>query len=414
MRSQVDREPRGRHIPQREAVILQQRIEQRVGWLWRGPGWPPAVLCLVLAVVQVAGSYFAARGQPDREPLDALAVALLVAGPAALLARRHHPVLVLWAVAVVALAYMLLGYPYGPIILSLIVALYTAVTGGHRRAAWLATWALYGAHIGLRALFGFESPPTWLEALGVAAWFLVILIASEVSRVQRDRAREAERTKREEARRRASEERLHIARELHDVLAHHISLINVQAGVGLHLMDKRPEQARVALTAIEQASREAMGELRSVLSILGHPGEQAPRGPAPSLDRLDGLAARAAAAGLQVRTDIEGVPEPLPVPVEAAAFRIVQEALTNIVRHARATRADVRVRYGERDVTIEVDDDGEGVARNGRTERTSGPEGGNGIPGMRERVRALGGEFEARPLPGRGFRVRARLPKAGA
>ena len=311
---------------------------QRTEWLWRGPGWPPALLCLVIAVVQVAGSYLAARGQPDRQPVDALAVALLLAGPAALIARHRYPVLVLWAVAVVTLAYMLLGYPNGPVILSQIVAIYTAVMDGHRRAAWLATWALYGAHFGLRALFGFESPPTWPEALGVAAWFLVILIASEVSRVRRDQAREAERTKREEARRRASEERLHIARELHDVLAHHISLMNVQAGVGLHLMDKQPEQAHIALTAIEQASREAMGELRSVLRILGHPGEPAPHAPMPSLDRLDGLTAQAAAAGLDVRTEVEGVVRPLPASVEAAAFRIVQEALTNVVPRACASR----------------------------------------------------------------------------
>jgi signal transduction histidine kinase len=173
-------------------------------------------------------------------------------------------------------------------------------------------------------------------------------------------------------------------------------------------MDRRPEQAHTALAAIEQASREAMGELRSVLSILGHPAEPAPRAPAPSLQRLDGLTAQAAAAGLDVRTEVDGVARPLPAPVEAAAFRIVQEALTNVVRHARARHATVRVRYGEREITVQVDDDGAGAAQ------TSTPAGGNGIPGMRERVRALGGELEARPLPGGGFRVRARLPEGGA
>ena len=393
-------------VPEGAAVILQHPIARRIAWLWQGPGWSPAVLCLVLAVVQVAGTRGAARGQLDREPIDALAVLLLVAGPAALIARHRYPVAVLWAVVSSTLAYMLLGYPYGPIIFSVIVALYTAVVDDHRLAAWLAAAVLYGGHFALRALFGVESPPTWLEAFGVAAWLLVVLVASEALRVRRDRAQEAERTQAEEARRRASEERLHIARELHDVLAHHISLMNVQAGVGLHLMEKRPEQARVALTAIEQASREAMGELRSVLSILGHPGEPAPRTPAPSLDRLDALASQATAAGLDVRTEVEGSPRPLPASVEAAAFRIVQEALTNVVRHARASRATVRIRYGERDLTVQVDDDGKG------TPQSSMPGGGNGIPGMRERVRALGGELEARPLPGGGFRVRARLPQA--
>jgi len=366
------------------------------------------VLGLVLAVVQLVGTRFAARGQPDREPLDALAVLLLVAGPTALIVRHRFPVPVLWTVVVSALAYMLLGYPYGPIVFSVIAALYSAVADDHRVAAWLAAVVLYGAHFALRALFGFESPPTWLEALGVAAWLLVVLVTSEVLRVRRDRAHEAERTQAEETRRRASEERLHIARELHDVLAHHISLINVQAGVGLHLMEKRPEQARTALTAIEQASREAMGELRAVLSILGHPTEPAPRAPAPSLERLDGLTTQAAAAGLDVRTEVDGVVRPLPASVEAAAFRIVQEALTNVVRHAQARRATVRVRYGERDLTVQVDDDGTGASQ------TSMSGGGNGIPGMRERVRALGGELEACPLPDGGFRVRARLPEGGA
>ncbi|MGH2599923.1 MAG: sensor histidine kinase [Dehalococcoidia bacterium] len=388
-------------------MILQQSIVQRVGWLWRGPGWPPAVLGLVLAVVQIVGTRFAARAQPDREPLDAVAVALLVAGPAALTVRRSHPVAVLWAVVAVTLAYMLLGYPYGPILLSLIVAFYTAVTEGHRRAAWLAAGALYGGHFGLRFLFDGELP-TWVQSLAVGAWLLVMLVSFEVVRARREHAREAERTASEEARRRASEERLHIARELHDVLAHHISLINVQAGVGLHLMEKRPEQARIALTAIEHASREAIGELRSVLNILGQPGEQAPRAPAPSLTRLDGLVSQALAAGVRVDTEVEGAPRPLPASVEAAAFRIIQEALTNVVRHARATRATVRVQYGEHDVTVQIDDDGDG-----RAPKTA-PEGGNGIPGMRERAHALGGEFDAGRLPNHGFRVRARLPEAGA
>jgi signal transduction histidine kinase len=390
-------------------VILQQKVVQRAGWLWRGPGWPAVLLGLVLAVVQVAGSHFVGRNQSDRQPVDALAVALLVAGPVALSALRHHTVPVLWIVAAITLAYMLLQYPYGPVMLSMIVAVYGAVMAGHRRAAWLAMGALYSVHYALRILFGLEAPPTWPEALLVGAWLLVILVTSEVLRVRRDQAREAERTRQEQGRRQASEERLHIARELHDVLAHHISLMNVQAGVGLHLMDKRPEQARVALTAIEQASREAMGELRSVLSILGQSGEPAPRAPAPSLGRLDSLASQATAAGVQVRIEVEGTPRPLPASVEAAAFRIAQEALTNVVRHARARHATVHIVYGARDLTVQVDDDGQGAAAKKAAAKRA-PEGGNGIPGMRARVRALGGELEAGPLPGGGFRVRAQLP----
>jgi signal transduction histidine kinase len=215
----------------------------------------------------------------------------------------------------------------------------------------------------------------------------------------------------EEARRRASEERLRIARDLHDVLAHNISLINVQAGVALHLMGERPEQARTALSAIKQASKDALTELRSVLDILRGGDEHAPRAPAPTLARLDDLVSQAAAAGLAVRTEIEGEARPVPSGLDGAAFRVLQEALTNVARHAGPATAIVRLSYGERDLTVQVDDDGLGPASQGG-HATLGS--GRGIVGMRERVTALGGELEAGPRPGGGFRVRARLPLGGA
>ncbi len=373
---------------------------------WPGRGWLPLVLPLALAAVQAIGTHFAERGQPDRTPVDALGLALLLAGPAALVLRDRWPVLVAWAVMAVTLAYLLLGYPYGPVLLSPVVALYVAVSSGHRAAAWLAGAALYGGHFSLRYVIHGEGP-TWPQLLGVGAWLLVVLIGSEALRVRRQQSLEVERARQEESRRRASEERLRIARELHDVLAHHISLINVQASVGLHLMERRPAQARVALEAIEAASREAMGELRSVLTILQQPEEHPPRAPAPSLQRLPRLTAQAAATGLQVRTEVEGAPRALPAPVDAAAFRIVQESLTNVVRHAAANNAVVRIQYGERDVTIQVEDDGRGAAADSRH---WSPQGGSGIAGMRERVAALGGQFEAGALLDRGFRIRARLP----
>src|SRR6266542_1945453 len=220
-------------------------------------------------------------------------------------------------------------------------------------------------------------------------------------------ATEVMRTREEEARRRASDERLRIARELHDVVAHNISLINVQASTALHLIDERPEQARTALAAIKQASKEALGELRSVLDILRQSDEEPPRAPAPGLARLDELVSKVKAAGLEVRTTTEGDSRPLPAPVDLTAFRIVQEALTNVHRHAGRASATVRVSYRDRDLVVQVDDDGRGASSNG----TAG--GGNGIPGMRERVAALGGELEAGPRAGGGFRVLARLPLDG-
>ena len=222
---------------------------------------------------------------------------------------------------------------------------------------------------------------------------------------------EAWRVHEEETRRRASDERLRIARDLHDVVAHHISLMNVQAGVALHLMDEQPEQARTALTAIKQASGEALQELRSVLDILrqgdGADEQAPPRTPTPGLGELDTLVERATAAGLDVRAAVAGTSHPLPVSVDTTAYRIVQEALTNVARHAgSAAAATIRVDYGDDDVVVEVEDDGRGAPVNGASKNG----GGNGIPNMRERAEALGGQLDAGPRPGGGFRVRAWLP----
>jgi signal transduction histidine kinase len=212
----------------------------------------------------------------------------------------------------------------------------------------------------------------------------------------------------EETLRRASEERLRIARELHDALGHHLSLINVQSGVALHLNEDLPEQVRTSLAAIREASKEGLTELRSVLDILRDEGERAPRSPTSTLARLDDLVSQAAAAGLEVRAETVGDVRPLPFGVDVAAFRIVQEALTNVTRHTRGATATVRVSYGEEALTVQVDDDGKGS----RTDGAAGT--GKGIVGMRERVGALGGELQAGPGPDGGFRVRATLPLAGA
>jgi signal transduction histidine kinase len=195
---------------------------------------------------------------------------------------------VLWFVAAVTLGYLLRGYAYGPVIISLVVALFAAVVRGHRTAAWLAAGFVYVGHFALRPLFGDEGW-SWGQALGVGAWALVILIAGEVARVRIERAAAARQARAETERRLANEERLRIARELHDVVAHHMSLINVQAGVALHLVDRRPEQAQTALAAIKDASKEALAELRSLVGVLRDESEAAPRRPASMLDSLDGL-----------------------------------------------------------------------------------------------------------------------------
>jgi len=253
-----------------------------------------------------------------------------------------------------------------------------------------------------------RSAPSLGALVALAAWLLVLLGAAEFIRIRRERAAEALRVHEEEARARAIEERLRIARELHDALGHHLSLISVQAGVALHVNEELPEPVRGSLTAIKQSSGEALTELRSVLEILRQEGERAPRMPTSSLDRIDDLVTQAAAAGIEVRTETDGNVQTLPFGVDVAAFRIVQEALTNVARHAGQASATVRLGYGNDALTVEIDDDGNGIST------ASTPGTGKGVVGMRERAAALGGDLEAGPKPGGGFRVRARLPLEGA
>ena len=376
----------------------------------RGPAWgwrQDIRLAAVICAFEVVGTHFAARQHSGHTAIDVVGYLLVAAGPVALVFRRRAPGAVLLAVFGATALYAMLGYADGPIFISLVVAFFTAVAMGRRALAWSVLGFGYVTFLWLTYVAGARPAPTLGESVGLGAWLLVLLAVSEVVRARRERTLESWRIRTEESKRRASEERLRIAQELHDVLAHNISLINVQANVALHLLDEQPEQARPALTAIKQASKEALGELRSVLDILRAEDEEAPRAPAAGLDHLDGLVARTEAAGLPVRTEIEGTRRALPAGVDLAAYRIVQEALTNVTRHAGEATATVRIAYGEDAVTVVVDDDGRGAPA------VTAPNGGNGIPGMRERATALGGALEAGPRPGGGFRVRARLPVNG-
>jgi signal transduction histidine kinase len=361
----------------------------------------------LMAFISV-GSYFAIENQPSSRPFDAWTVVLVIVAAGALAWRRQFPVAVLAVVFAATVIYRAVGYANGPVWIALVVAYVTAVVRGHRLAAAIVAVAGFAFFPWADALFGHGRAPSAIAVAGLGAWLIVLLGVGEAGRIRRERVAEAVRIREEETLRRASEERLRIARELHDALGHHLSLINVQSGVALHLGDQLPEQTRGSLTAIKQASKEALTELRSVLDILRQDDEQAPRSPTSTLARLDELVSQAGAAGLEVRTETDGEVRPVPFGVDVAAFRIVQEALTNVTRHAGPATATVRVSYGERDLTVQVDDDGRGPA-------SSGPAGGGrGIVGMRERVAALGGELQAGPRPGGGFRVRARLPLDGA
>jgi signal transduction histidine kinase len=368
-----------------------------------------SALAAALAVVLSVGTYFSAWHQHGHRSVDAGAIALVVASAGALALRRRYPVAVLALVFGTTLIYFVLGYASGPIWLALIVAYYTATACGHRLAAVIAGVAGLAIFPWLDYLLRDGSPPSLAGLAALAAWLLVVLGAGEAVRIRRERAAAAARIEEEEARRRASEERLRMARELHDSLGHYLSLISVQSGVALSLNQELPEQARTSLATVKQASKEALSELRSVLDILRQDGERAPRSPTATLARLSDLVAQATAPGLEVRAETEGSVRPLPFGVDLAAYRIVQEALTNVARHAGPATATVRVIYGEDDVTVQVDDDG-----GGRTGDPQPPASGNGIAGMRERVAALGGELDVGPRPGGGFRVRARFPLGGA
>jgi signal transduction histidine kinase len=387
----------------------ERNADVSVGWPWTRGRWQADVLlALAVALVEVVGTSFAASRQPDRLSLDAPGYILLVAGSAALVARRRSPLATYLVVVGTTLAYVVVGYPQGPIWLALIIAFFNLVLAGPQVVAVIGLGVGYAGFLWLGYLLGREPAPSTAEIIGLAAWLLVLLFAAEYVRVRRERMLEAVRIREEGSRRRASEERVRIARELHDVLGHHLSLINVQAGVALHVNEELPNQARSALDAIHLASKEALTELRSVLEILRDSEERAPRSPSPTLARLEELVTRANAAGIQVRTSTHGEARPLPFGVDVAAYRIVQEALTNVTRHARTSAADVRINYGEDDVTVQIDDDGRGSS-DGSEARA-----GTGILGMRERVAALNGELETGPRPEGGFRVRARLPLGDA
>jgi signal transduction histidine kinase len=383
------------------AITAQARVP-RLRLRLPAPSRNDALIAAAVGTAQVLFTTLAAGHQGDRAAVDAGAYALLIASAAALLARRSHPTATLAFAFATTLAYWLLDYPRGPIFIAVIVAFGTVVARGRRRTAWASLALAYVGFLWLGALVGVERL-TPGKAIALAVWLLALGAGAEFVRARRERAIVARRARKEESLRRAGEERLRIARELHDVLAHNVSLINVQAGVALHLLDKQPEQAAPALAAIKQASAETLREMRSVLGTLRRADEQAPRDPAPSLDRLDELVRRMKAAGLELTIAVEGERRPLLPAIDLAAYRIVQEAATNVARHSGEAAARVQLRYRDRDLVLEIS--------NGGRRSAAGPvPEGNGIVGMRERAVGLGGEFDAGPRAGGGFSVRARLP----
>lgn len=370
-------------------------------WWFTKPRRADAVVALSVLAFEVIGTYVLARFQPGFRAPDIVANALLGAGAIALVFRRRYPGWTLVFVNAVTLLYVVQGYPKGPNFLAMFVAFFTAVVEGRRLIAWVVLTAEYVLFPWLPYVLGRESAPSSAQMVGLAGWLLVQATVAEIAYIRQRRAQQA---REEEARRRAGEERLRMARELHDVLGHTISLIHVQAGVALHLMDQQPEQARVALSVIKATSKDALRELRSVLDVLRQVHEEPPRAPSPGLADLSELIERASRAGLDLQTQISGDLKGLPASVDLAAFRIIQEALTNVMRHSAPATSSLTVTRQARELTVQIDNSG---SPNGAFD-TSGS--GQGLRGMHERARALGGVVEAGPRPDGGFRVLARLP----
>ncbi len=396
----------------------------------RGVSRQDVAVAVLVGVLQLGGTTAAVPHQQHLSfrPLDLGGYLLLGLGAGLLVWRNRYPSPVLLGVFAATLTYALLDYPRGPIYLSLIVAFVHAILHGKRAVAYPLLLVGYPSFTLLVAQVTDRDRPQMQFLIGIAAWLLVLLVGSELTRVKQAFIRERRRRRREvelaeeaEARRRAGEERLAIARDLHDVMAHSISLINVQAGVALELMDRRPEQARQALTVIKAASKDALLEVQSVLASLrgtGEPvdvcGENGSGIALPSLSALEEITTRARLSGITVRTRVEDVPVSLPSGPDQAGARIVQEALTNVARHAGPTLAQVHLSYrrspgvaDRAELVIIVDNDA--TAESGSAVPAVVGTGGRGIPGMRERAEACGGTLVAGPRPG-GFRVEARLP----
>ncbi|MFJ1656230.1 sensor histidine kinase [Streptomyces sp. NPDC088337] len=351
--------------------------------------------------VGVAGALLA-TGLSGRQPAGdpgLFGCALLVAGGLALTARRRAPLPVLAVTGLCAVGYQAAGFDVPAV--AYLFAVYAAVRAGHRTATVVASVAMLAA-LPLAALVSLhDTGEAFARARGAleVAWLIAAGAAGEALRQAERRADEAERTREETARRRADEERLHIARELHDSLTHQISIIKVQAEVAVHVARRRGEQVPSSLLAIQEAGREASRELRATLEALRDDDTAPPRG----LDHVPELVERARAIGLDATLTIRGRRHDVPAAVDRTVYRIVQESLTNIARHAAADSASVRIDCRPDALTIRVDDDG-------RATRETTPTPGVGLLGMRERVTALGGRLRAEPRVEGGFTVQAELP----
>jgi len=380
----------------------------------RHPLWCDVAVALTVLTINLVQPG-AKHGQHQIE-LTVASTTIIVVASAALIFRRQAPIAVLAITTLAGVAYTITEQVKSPIALALACALYTIAVLKDRTTRTVAALTVAVIMVAAATLFTDENLPA---NLSVAVLVLFAAAIGEAVRYRRaylmeleDRVRRAEHSREEEAERRVIEERLRIAHELHDVIAHHIALMNVQAGVASHLLREQPDEADRALALVREGGRTVLTELTVLLGVLRRSGVGSlPTAPAPSLRELGALIDSFTAAGLAVdwQPPVSG---PLPDVLELTAYRVLQESLTNVVKHAPGAVVQVRFEQQRGSLTIEITDDGGHPGTQYRSaSAAAAPIGaGHGLLGMRERVAAVGGELVTGPLPHGGFRVRAVLP----
>jgi signal transduction histidine kinase len=380
---------------------------------WR---FPPIVGDAALALLVLMPSLGYVLAGPDHitGPLLRPAVALVLLQTLPLVARSRWPLGVLAVTATAqTLSIIFLPLNGGPGSLGVAIALYTVASRVERRISLrlaILVASVNALILLLSILLG--RPYSWSALFITTAFVFASWSLGDNIRTRRaylagleERARRLEQEKEENIRRATQDERTRIARELHDVIAHHVSAIAVQAAAGAEIVERDPQRAREVLHFIQQTSREALAEMRAMLNVLHSDDSAGERMPQPTLAEVERLVNQSRTVGLSVTLQVEGVPQPLPEALDVSTYRIVQEALTNTLKHAGPAHSRVVVRYKPDALELEVSDDGRGVANT-----ALGADTGRGLIGMRERVTLFGGTLETGPAPEHGFLVRARFP----
>jgi signal transduction histidine kinase len=413
----------------RQTDVLERAIRyvRAVRWFERQVEWlrslnPLVVdgLIAVLATIVALATVFSQDLSEGMTEPTALAVVTSCVTCAPLAIRRRTPLLALVISSAGILGHIAADFPEGSLPLVVLFLTYTVAAWSPPRRAVAGLAAVYVT----LALLGFTDAPG-LDTIGLVGnaatfggvWAIGLAVRSrrETTEVRVREAEERANVERQRAGRVLAEERLRIAQELHDVVAHSMSVIAVQAGVGAHMLERRPDQARAALDAISTTSRGTLTEMRRLLGVLRDTDGERVHTPTPGVADLPRLVDDVRAAGVPVKLDVSGSSNVVHASVELSAYRIVQEALTNVIKHAGATtRVDVNVRYLPGCLAVEVTDDGRGAAagavRNGTRTDTGATASGHGLLGMRERVELWGGDLSVGPVAGGGYRVKAMLP----